>query len=53
MPEKKLPMRLEIYGETYAVQSKDDKITAMDEYYTDDGMAPQWRLDKHIGAPIK
>lgn len=38
---------------TSFIQTKDDKIIAMDEYYADDGMAPQWRLDKHIGIPIK
>ena len=32
---------------------ENDKITAMDEYYADDGIAPQWRLDKHIGTAIK
>lgn len=31
----------------------DDKITAIDEYWADDGIAPKWRLDKHIGTPIK
>lgn len=31
---------------------KDDKIVAMDEYWGDDGQAPQWRLDKHIGSKI-
>lgn len=29
------------------------KIMALDEYWGDDGVAPQWRLDKHIGKPIK
>ena len=29
-----------------------DKIAAIDEYWGDDGAAPQWRLDKHIGKPI-
>ena len=32
---------------------KDDKIIAMDEYYAEDGTAPQWRLDKHIGTSVK
>ena len=35
------------------IQTKDDKIVAMDEYYADDGSAPQWRLDKHIGTSVK
>lgn len=31
----------------------DDKIISLDEYWGDDGVAPQWRLDKKIGKPIK
>ncbi len=38
---------------TSFIQTKNNKITAMDEYYADDGIAPQWRLDKHIGTSIK
>ena len=30
-----------------------DKIISIDEYWGDDGIAPQWRLDKHIGTKIK
>ena len=30
-----------------------DKITALNEYWGEDGTAPQWRLEKHIGKPIK
>lgn len=37
---------------TSFIQTKDDKIVVMDEYYADDGTAPQWRLDKHIGTSI-
>ena len=29
------------------------KIAALDEYWADDGAAPEWRLDKHIGTAIK
>lgn len=29
-----------------------EKIKELDEYWGDDGVAPQWRLDKHIGKPI-
>ena len=29
-----------------------DKIAAIDEYWADDGIAPKWRLDKHIGKAI-
>ena len=34
------------------IQTADEKIVAMDEYWADDGSAPQWRLDKRIGRPI-
>ena len=30
-----------------------EKIISMDEYWGDDGIAPQWRKDKKIGTPIK
>lgn len=29
-----------------------NKISAMDEYWGDDGPAPKWRLDKNIGTAI-
>lgn len=29
------------------------KISSLNEYWGDDGIAPQWRLDKNIGKPIK
>ena len=35
------------------IKTKDDKIVSMDEYWADDGNAPQWRLDKQIGKAIK
>ena len=38
---------------TSFIQMKNDKIIAIDEYYADDSAAPQWRLDKHIGTPIR
>ena len=31
---------------------QEDKIISMDEYWADDGDAPQWRKDKMIGRPI-
>lgn len=34
------------------IKLKDQLIMSIDEYWGDDGMAPQWRLDKHIGTPI-
>lgn len=30
-----------------------DKIVSVDEYWAEDGVAPQWRLDKKIGKPIR
>lgn len=32
---------------------KQDKIISVDEYWADDGEAPQWRQEMHIGQPIK
>lgn len=32
---------------------QEDKIAVLNEYWGEDGAAPQWRLDKHIGRPIK
>ena len=29
------------------------KIKELNEYFGDDGMAPQWRSDKQIGKPIR
>lgn len=37
---------------TSFIKVADDKIVSVDEYWADDGMAPEWRLDKHIGKPI-
>lgn len=34
------------------IRIREDRIAEMDEYWGDDGQAPQWRLDKHIGVPI-
>jgi hypothetical protein len=35
------------------IKLRDGKIASIDEYWGDDGKAPQWRLDKHIGNPIR
>ena len=35
------------------IKLRDDKIISIDEYWGDDGIAPQWRLDKHIGTKIR
>lgn len=37
---------------TSFIQIKDDKIIAIDEYWGDDGLPPQWRADKKIGTAI-
>lgn len=34
-------------------QIADDRIQSLDEYWADDGVAPQWRLEKHIGRAIQ
>lgn len=31
----------------------EDKIISVDEYWADDGLPPQWRMDKNIGTAIK
>ncbi len=38
---------------TSFIRVNGDKITAVDEYWADDGTAPEWRLNKQIGKPIK
>ncbi len=35
------------------VTMQDEKIVALDEYYSEDGVAPQWRLDMNIGNAIQ
>lgn len=37
---------------TSFISLKDDKIAAMDEYWGDDGEAPGWRQEMHIGCAI-
>ncbi len=37
---------------TSFIKVANEKIISIDEYWGDDGTAPQWRLDKHIGRPI-
>ena len=32
---------------------KGEKIKRLDEYWGDDGEAPRWRKDKHIGKSIR
>lgn len=38
---------------TSFIKAENEKIVSIDEYWGDDGMPPQWRLDKHIGTPIR
>ena len=35
------------------IRLKDDKITEMDEYWADDGEAPEWRRKTGIGKKIR
>ena len=37
---------------TSFIKTANNKIISMDEYWADDGDAPQWRKDKHIGSSI-
>ena len=34
------------------IRIRQDKIASMDEYWADDGDAPQWRREMGIGRPI-
>ena len=43
----------EIMKITSFIRIVDGKIASVDEYWGDDGTAPQWRQDKHIGTKIK
>lgn len=38
---------------TSFIEINNDKIISIDEYWGDDGSAPEWRLNKHIGKTIK
>lgn len=38
---------------TSFIKLNDEKIISMDEYWADDSSAPEWRLKKNIGTPIK
>ena len=41
------------YHVTSFAKVLDGKILSMDEYWADDGVPPQWRLDKQIGTAIR
>ena len=34
------------------IQMREEKICRIDEYWSEDGPAPQWRQQKQIGRPI-
>lgn len=38
---------------TSFIQTENDKIVSLDEYYADDTPPPQWRQEMHIGTPIQ
>ncbi|MBO5129136.1 MAG: nuclear transport factor 2 family protein [Oscillospiraceae bacterium] len=38
---------------TSFIRTENDRIIGIDEYWGDDGDAPQWRLDMQIGSRIK
>lgn len=44
--------RLLSFHATSFIRLSGDKITALDEYWAEDGEAPQWRKDMHIGRPV-
>lgn len=38
---------------TSFIRVQENKIRSIDEYWGDDGIAPQWRRELHIGCQIK
>lgn len=38
---------------TSFIKLENEKIISVDEYWDDDGLPPQWRIDKKIGTSIK
>ncbi len=38
---------------TSFIKMINEKIVSIDEYWADNGIAPQWRLDRNIGSPIR
>lgn len=38
---------------TSFIRTAEDRIAAVDEYWADDGTAPQWRQALHIGSKIR
>ena len=44
--------RAQSFHVTSFIRTAGHKIAAVAEYWADDGAAPGWRLDKHIGTAI-
>lgn len=44
--------RLSFHATSF-IRVVDGKIASMEEYWGDDGEAPQWRQEKHIGRKIR
>lgn len=38
---------------TSFIRMEGNSIKMIDEYWGDDGCAPKWRMEKHIGKPIQ
>lgn len=38
---------------TSFIRTQNNKIISIDEYWGEDGLAPQWRTDLKIGNPLK
>ena len=38
---------------TSFLRLRDDRIQELDEYWADDGEAPEWRRQMNIGAPVR
>ena len=47
------PDRSAAYHAVSFMTLKDDRIAALDEYWADDGEAPDWRKQMHLGRPIR
>lgn len=45
-------LRNDVIRSTSFIKTREDKILPIDEYWGNDGVAPQWRLEKQIGTPI-
>ena len=41
------------FHSTSFIKTKNGKIQLIDEYFGDDGKAPEWRLEMNIGSKIK